>query len=269
MAAMALALIGLAPTLAAAGWYWRHGALEQWWFANFASILLRPPYPADQLAMRLLGIAAQLAPLLVGAALAWRVRGMGVAFAWLGAGGVAFLMVGTWFDHYALPLLAPLAAVAAPILGRSGRLAVATLGLMATIVLVETATRRDDGPGARRVAAAVAQHSGDGCPYVFIGDTITYLLARACVPTAYAFPNLLAYSTEQGATGINEAAEVRRILAARPPVIVTSDRQLAIWNRDSLAALRAALPDYRLVLKERRAGWNTLVYARRADRTAD
>ena len=46
-------------------------------------------------------------------------------------------------------------------------------------------------------------------------------------------------------------------------MIVTSDRRLAIWNRESLATLRAALPEYRLVLKQRRAGWHTLVYVRR------
>jgi hypothetical protein len=265
-AAVALALIGLAPTLAAAGWYAQAGAFEAWSFANFTSITLRPPYPADQLAMRLLGIAALLSPLLLAAALsrragdpAWR-----VALAWLLAAGVAFAMVGTWFDHYALPLLAPLAVVAAPALGRSARLLVAALAIPLTIVAVQAATRPDDGPGARRVAAAVAHHAGTECPYVFIGDTITYHLARTCIPTAHAFPNLLAYATEQGATGIDEAAEVRRILARRPPVIVTSDRRLAIWNRDSLAALKAALPAYRLVLRERRAGWNTLVYVRRS-----
>ena len=128
------------------------------------------------------------------------------------------------------------------------------------IAVVGGATRADDGPGARRVAAAVASHAHGGCPYVFIGDTITYHLAHACLPTPYAFPNMLAYATEQGATGIDEAAEVRRILAARPPVIVTSDRRLAIWNAESLAALKAVLPEYRLVLKERRSGWHTLVY---------
>jgi hypothetical protein len=264
---IALAAIGLAPTMAAGGWYWWHGGFEPWWFANFTSILLRPPYPVDQLVMRLLGIMAQLAPVLLAAGLAWR-RGRRhpswrVAAAWAGAAVVAFAMVGTWFDHYALPLLAPVAVIAAPALGRSTRLLVAALGLMATIATIAWATRRDDGPDARAVAALVARESRGECPYVFNGDTVTYLLARACTPTPYAFPNLLAYSTEQGATGIDEAAEVRRILARRPPVIVTTDRRLAIWNRESLAALRAVLPRYRLALRVRRSGWHTLVYVRR------
>ena len=266
-AAVVLAAIGLAPTLAAAGWYWRHGAFAAWWFANFTSITLRPPYPAGQLAMRLLGIAALTSPLLLAAALAWREARQApawrVAAGWLGAALIAFAMVGTWFDHYALPLLAPLCVVAAPALGRSTRLLVAALAIPATVGAVERVAMRDDGAGARAVAAVVARESRGGCPYVFIGDTVTYQLSRTCLPTAYAFPNLLAYSTEQGATGIDEAAEVRRILAARPPVIVTSDRRLAIWNRESLAALKAVLPAYRLILRERRSGWHTLVYVRR------
>ena len=259
--------VGLLPTVAAWGWYAAHGWGGRWWFANVTSIALRPGYPAGQLAMRLLGIGAQLAPLALAAAWSWRRRdtpGMSVAAGWLAAALLGFLSIGTWFDHYALPLLAPLAIVAAPALGRSTRALVATLGLMATVAAVERFALPDDGPGARRVAALVARESRGACPYVFIGDTITYQLAHACLPTPYAFPNLLAYATERGATGIDEAAEVRRVLAARPPVIVTSDRRLDIWNRDSLAALKAALPAYRLALGVPRAGWHTLVYVRRA-----
>ena len=255
--------LGLMPTLAAAGWYTAHGHAAAWWFANFTSIALRPGYPVDQLAMRLLGIGAQLAPLAVAAVIAWRERRgpvAAVALAWLAAALIGFLVIGTWFDHYALPLLAPLAIAAAPALGRRSRLLVAVLGLMGAIWAVERWSARDDGPGVRAVAAVVKRESGGTCPYVFIGDTITYLLADACTPTAYAFPNLLAYTTERGATGIDEAAEVRRVLARRPRVIVTSDRRLDIWNPASVAALRAVLPAYRLALRVPRAGWHTLVY---------
>jgi hypothetical protein len=259
--------LGLGPTVAVGAWYRAAGAWDAWWFANFASIALRPGYPADQLAMRLLGISAQLSPLALAAVLSWRMArtpARSIAFGWLAAALGGFAAIGTWFDHYALPLLAPLAICAAPALGRRLRLLVATLGLMGTIWAVGRITARDDAGGARGVAALVARESRAGCPYVFAGDTIAYYLARACLPTPYAFPNLLSYTTEQGATGIDEAAEVRRILAARPPVIVANDRRLEIWNPGSLAALRAVLPEYRLALKVRRAGWHMLVYVRRS-----
>ncbi len=273
IAAAALWLsLGLLPTLAVVGWYWRHGLFHTWWFANVTSIALRPGYPPGQLAMRLVGIAALLSPLIACAALSWRGRQRAgqvgystkLAFAWLLAATAGFVSIGTFFDHYALPLLVPLSICAAPTLARLARATVAMLCLALVVVGIERATAHDDAPGARAVAAVVRANVRGGCPYVFAGDPVTYLLARACTPTAYAFPNLLAYTTEQGATGVDEAAEVRRILASRPPVIVGTTRRLAIWNPGSLRAVRAALADdYRPVFSTPRAGWSTVVWLRR------
>jgi hypothetical protein len=271
-AALLWMVAGLAPTVAAGAYYWSLGstAFEAFWFANVDSIFLRSGYPADQLAMRLLGIVATLSPLILSAAMAWGWRTRTerreealVGFGWLAAAGGGFLMIGTFFDHYALPLVAPLAIVAARALGRSSRLLIATLALGLLLNVVERGIKNNDGRGAYAVAALVKANSDHGCPYVFIGDTITYELSGACLPTRYAFPNLLAYTTEQGATGIDEEAEARRVLAARPPVIVTSTRRLAIWNPGSLAALKAALPGYRVIYSVPRADYRTLVYLRR------
>lgn len=270
-AALVFAATGLAPTLAALVWYAAHGWLDAFWFANFASILLRPGYPLEQVVMRLLGITAQLLPLLAAAVLAWRDRPRAgidgqtrlIAFGWLIAAGAGFFAIGTFFDHYGLPLVAPLAIAAAPTLSRYGRMLALALVVPFGILLVERIVGHDDAPGARAVARLVAANSGGECPYVFRGDTVTYVLARVCVPTAYAFPNLLSLTTEQGATGVDEAGEVRRILATRPPVIVTSNRRLSIWNVGSLRAVKAALArDYRLVFTTRRLKDRTAVYLR-------
>lgn len=264
--------IGLAPTAAVVLAYRSLGepALAAWWFANVTSILLRPGYPAGELAMRLLGIAAQLSPLLLCAAIAWRRRRVrftgerAIAFAWLAAAIIGFAAIGTFFDHYALPLVAPLAVLAGIALGRLPRVLVGTLGLALLLLLVERAFIPDDGPGARAVASVVAKNARGGCPYVFIGDTVTYSLANACLPTPYAFPNFLAYTTEAGATGIDEAAELRRILATRPPLIVASTRRLGIWNPRTLPLLKAALrAGYRPVFSTPRAGYRTVVFLRR------
>jgi hypothetical protein len=273
-AGIAWILAGLAATLAAIASYASLGpaALHGFWFANFTSIGLRPGYPIDQIAMRLLGIVAQLSPLLISAALTWRsrphngVRGerVSIAFGWLSAALLGFLAIGTFFDHYGLPLITPLVIAAAPAFGRSSRAMIASLGLALMLFVIERAVRPDDATGARAVARVVAANSGHECPYVFIGDTITYHLANSCLPTRYAFPNLLAYATEQGATGIDEAAEVRRILARHPPVIVTSSRRLSIWDSESVVIVKAALArDYRPVFSTPRAGYRTVVYLRR------
>jgi hypothetical protein len=264
----ALLAFGLAPTLAAYAAYAQMGerARDAWWFANVTSILLRPGYPPQEILMRLLGIGAQLSPLILCAGVASRWRRTPeaqLAYGWVVAALLGFLAIGTFFDHYALPLIAPLAVASAKTFGRFPRAMVGALGLALLLVIVERTFVANDRAGARATAAVVARNSGGECPYVFIGDTITYHLAHACLPTPYAFPNMLAYATEQGATGIDEAGEVRRILDRRPPVIVVSTRQLAIWNRGSVDALKAALRSrYRVVFSTPRAGYRTVVYLR-------
>ncbi len=270
-AALLWIAVGLAPSLAALGWYTAHDLFATFWFANVTSIFLRPGYPLEQVVMRLLGILVQLLPLIAAAAITWHRRAhLGIdravarlAFGWLVAASLGFLAIGTFFDHYGLPLIASLAIAAAPALSRHAKLLAIALIVPFTILAVERVVRRDDAPGAYALARIVRANSGDECPYVFRGDTVTYLLARTCVPTPYAFPNLLSLSTEQGATGIDEAAEVRRILANRPPVIVTSTRRLSIWNVGSLRALKATLAsDYRLVFTTRRLKDRSAVYLR-------
>ncbi|OAN66016.1 hypothetical protein A7X12_14710 [Sphingomonas sp. TDK1] len=274
-AALLWALLGLTPTLAAIAWYHAQGpaAFASFWFSNFASVALRRGYPAAKIAGRLAGTTAQLSPFLVCAALSWRWHPrerraeLRVAFGWLAAALIGFAMIGAFFDHYALPLLVPFAIVAAPALGRSRQTLAASALAAALLFIVHGNIEPDDRATARaatRILAAHAGHVGQGCPYVFAGDSVLYLLAHACVPTAYAFPSTLAYEAEQGATGIDEAAEVRRIMATRPPVVVTMAPPLAPWNPHSLAVMAPLLArDYRLALNAPREESHLLVYVRR------
>ena len=272
VAALLWMMLGLAPTIIPVALYALRGpaAFQAFWFANFASFLLRSSYayPPDLIARRLLGITAQLLPFAICAMLTWRVRPRSEAtrlvFAWLIAALLGFAVLGTYFDHYALPLVAPLAIAAAPTFGRLPRTMIATLGAGALLFAIEALIRPSDTEGAYSIAHVVEANSGGECPYVFIGDSITYHLAHSCLPTAYAFPSTLAYAPEQGAAGIDAAAEVRRIIAKRPPVIVSGSRPLAAWNAQSLAIVSAALAaDYRPVFSAPRNDYRTIVYLRR------
>ena len=271
-AALLWIALGLAPTILPLALYAMRGpvAFEAFWFANFASFLLRSSYayPPDLIARRLLGISAQLLPFAICAVLTWRMRPRSeerrLAFAWLTAAVAGFAVLGTYFDHYALPLVAPLAIAAAPTFGRLPRAMVATLGTGALVFVIEALIRPSDTDGAYAVGHVVEANSGGECPYVFIGDSITYHLAHACLPTAYAFPSTLAYAPEQGAAGIDAAGEVRRVIAKRPPVIVSGSRPLAAWNVQSFAIVSAALArDYRPVFSAPRNDYRTIVYLRR------
>ncbi|MBB3881088.1 hypothetical protein [Sphingomonas pseudosanguinis] len=270
LAALTWIILALLPTLAVMAVYWQRGpaVFEAFWFANFASVTLRKGYPAAKIAGRLAGSWSQLSPFVLCAVLALRTRPwraeLGLAFGWLAAALIAYAMIGAFFDHYALPVLAPLTMIAATMLGRRRwaiPLLLATgLILFATRVL----TVPSDAAGARLVGRVVGVNSGHECPYVFAGDSVTYLLAGTCIPTARAFPSTLAYEPERGASGVDEVAEVRRILATRPPVIVTLDQPFATWNRATHALVEQAIArDYRLVLRVPREEGHSLVYLRR------
>lgn len=269
-AATIWAALGIAPTAAIIAFYHARGPVvfQAFWFSNFASVALRRGYPAAKIAARLAGTTAQLSPFIICTALAWRQRPRSselmLAFGWLGAALVGFAMIGAFFDHYALPLMVPLTMIAAPVLGRYRAVRAGLAVVCAALVAFHLSTERDDRASAFAVARVMAANDGPACPYVFAGDSILYHLARACVPTAYAFPSTLAYEPERGATGIDEAAEVRRIMRRRPPVVVTLDRPLAPWNADSEAIMIDALArDYRLVFAAPREGSRLLVYLRR------
>ncbi|MDB5678959.1 hypothetical protein [Sphingomonas bacterium] len=269
-AALIWAALGIAPTALVAAYYRSLGpaAFQSFWFANFASVSLRQGYPAAKIAARLAGTTTQLSPFIVCMIVAWRTRPRSaeaaLTFGWLAAALVAFAMIGAFFDHYALPLMVPLTMIAATVLGRSCVVLICTVAAGAALLVFHLATERDDRASAFAVARAMAANDGSQCPYVFAGDAILYHLAHSCLPTAYAFPSTLAYEPERGATGIDEAAEVRRILAGHPPVVVTLDHPLAPWNQDSEEPVSRALSrDYRLILSAPQEGGHLLVYLRR------
>jgi hypothetical protein len=263
-------LLGAAPTLGVVAVYATRPSADFAAFvaANFGSVLLKHGFPASKIAARLAGNTAQLSPLWL---CAGATIGRGgpparwIATGWLVAALIAFGMIGGFFDHYALPLVAPLAVLAAPTFARHPRALWIALAAGLAVFLVKLALRPDDARGARAVAAFVRVHTPPGeCPYVFAGDSITYLLARACTPTRYAFPSTLAYAAEQGATGIDEAAEVSRIMAKRPPVVVTLETPLTPWNPASLAVVIAALrAGYRPALRVPEYGTHVVVYLRK------
>lgn len=271
LAALAWMAMGLLPTLLVIGYFWMSApaAFDAFWFANFTSITLRRGYPAAKIIGRLAGIGGQLLPLIACAVFAWakgpKREGLTLTRIWLAFALVAFAMIGAFFDHYALPLVAPLALAAAPAFAMRRRAVVAVFAIGAGLFVFHAATNDpSEGDGIRRMARVMAAVDGRECPYVFAGDSSLYHLSGGCVPTPYAFPSSLAYEAERGAIGVDEAAEVARILARRPPAIVTLDDPFSPWNEATQGQMRRAVAsDYRLVLSVPREGRHELLYVRR------
>ena len=120
----------LLPTAAALAAYAAAGQSEAFVFANFVSIFRRSTEVSGSSSGRLARMAALLSPLALCAVLArWPRRAMGVAvrpggaaaqdfaLAWAAASALGVLVFGTYYDHYALPMLVPLSAAAAALFG--------------------------------------------------------------------------------------------------------------------------------------------------------
>jgi hypothetical protein len=122
--------LALAPTLAALAAYAAIDQAHAFLFANFTSVLERLPDGAPSW-RRLAKLSAALSPFVLcialdplraarrvdpAQALSRRVLGL-----WGGAAVAGFLVFGTWYDHYAGPLVAPLAVLSAPALASAVR----------------------------------------------------------------------------------------------------------------------------------------------------
>lgn len=280
------ATLGVAPTLAAWGWFALAGHGETFAFANFTSVFLRHGDPDAIVAgrlwktfgrIRLFGLCA-----IVGLLPAARDAGervvLGLARGWLLAALFAFAVFGTYFDHYALPLLPPLALAAARLFGR--RTALPPLGhwwrALAFVVLAYSASsitirdiwksKRDRGDGTQvRQMAALIRPRLTNCLYVYDGEPALYRLTGSCLPSRWPFPDHLNNQHEEGAVGIDALAETRRIMAGAPSVVVSSAMPQPSTNSRTWTFMQRTLArDYRVIGVWQVGGRPRVVYRRRA-----
>lgn len=252
-------MCALVPTALALAYYAHMGALRPFVFANFISMSgkhLAPDWPG------LGGIIAILTPLTLIALPGLRERDESLGFVKLLLlvaliGVVGFGAFGS--AHYGIPILLPLCILAAPRFTTPGRYvrsgAVATLGLfflLGQIVLARVEYLKGGTAAAAAVArAATPKH---GCIYVYDGYPALYELTHSCLPTRWSFPGHLSTQDEAypRALGVDPVAEVKRILATHPEVIVDDAPTFAGGNRATHALVaQAEAQDYRLVLRYR------------------
>lgn len=251
------AAIAAAPTLAVLVGYALAGHADAFVQANVLSIFGRRTDWADALA-QLGKEALALLPFALAILLAPRRlpladgKAPGAApalrfWACFALGG--FLLLPPWYDHYLGPVLVPLCVMAAPALawrapgGRwYGRLLLASGMLGATFAPAFQVVERG---GSREFAEAtreIARELRGRCLYVYEGDSALYRTTGACIPTRFAFPSHLNAMNEAGALGIDPAAEVRRIMASRPGVVVMAESgRPNLPNLRTRALMRRAL----------------------------
>lgn len=235
--AAALAATALAPTLAAMLVYAGLGHFQAFWFANFVSIFGRGAADPTELHGRIHQIVLHVAPFAACMAVAaWELRRPATTqerrwrllmAGWVIAGFVGFLSVGQLFFHYLLPLMVPMAVAAAPAFRRGAvgaTLAGALLWLpLANLAYPDIGTTRYFQQRIGALQALIPPQVDRGCMELLGGPPILYHLTGACFATPYIFPGHLISRTEAGAIGVDPKAELARMLARRPLVLVIDD----------------------------------------------
>ena len=238
-----LAAVALIPTALAWGYYQAIGQGPAFLYANFQSIAQRRGDPIGEQLGNLFKIVLITSPLFAAAILAlprghWDgIRGW--LFAWLVAAVLGLLVFGSWFDHYALPVLVPLSICAAGFVDDPRRparivpivLLMAFLGGEATVIT----KRLNRGSPAQFAQVAAAIGRGPGCLYVYSGDPMLYPMSGRCRLSPYVFPSHLGRKRERGAIGVDQQAEIERILSLKPAVVVL--RTPYFGERSELRAL--------------------------------
>lgn len=250
-AAALFALLGLLPTLAAAAYYASRGALNAFLFANFLSIGLRAPMPAHYALAKQVIYILPLALLAAGGLLYARRPPVAwwLALGWLIAASLGLFMGTTIYPYYYAALVPAAILVALPMLERANRLGPLLLGgILVWLLAVANPPKRFADTARERAAleqltALARPHVGaqDHCLFVHDGPVALYRLTSSCLPTRLIYPDHLNNALEARALPAAPAAEVARILANRPGVIITSPQPVTVANPQTAALVRAEL----------------------------
>jgi hypothetical protein len=228
-----LVVVAMVPTFLAWGAYAALGHGDAWFYANFGSILDRNSDPAPELVRAFLKIALMLAPLLIVSGLSHRVPAQeeserpirALMFGWLIASVFGLIVFGTWFNHYALPVMLPACLCCAGFLGSrpTGSRVVAPLLLLVAGVGGEYTVwsakwHRGDARQLDTLVQAIGH--GPGCLYVYSSNSSLYSQTGRCTATAWVYPSHLSRERENGAIGTDQIAEIGRIFQKRPEIVV-------------------------------------------------
>ncbi|WP_293990415.1 hypothetical protein [Sphingomonas sp.] len=266
-----LALVALVPTALAWGYYASIGHGPEFLYANFQSIAARQPDPIGEQLGNLFKIVLITSPLAAAAILAW-LRGTdrggirGWLFAWLLAAVLGLLVFGSWFDHYALPVLVPLCICVAGFADdprRSPKIATVVLLIAFLVGEATVVVKRLNRGGPAQFARVIdAIGHGPGCLYVYSGDPMLYPMSGRCRLSRYVFPSHLGRKRERGAIGVDQQAEIERILALKPAVVVL--RTPYFGERSELRALviMRMAKEYRLAAQVPLGGDSMSVFKR-------
>ena len=228
--ATGMALAGAAPMLAFTAFFGAAGHMAEFWHA-MVTANLRKSYVADDLPVRLRAFVTIFAPAWLPALAALAVKaGDGkqpVAFlaGWTLAALGGVVMIPNFYEHYLLPLCLPACILAARFLGWrtfGPAFCLFAVAFMAMAGPALNLNRRD----ASREAMARLEHdirARDPHPrlFVYAGPVDLYRQFAVYPPSPLYYPTHLNFASEIDVSHLSTRAELLRILAWRPSVVLT------------------------------------------------
>lgn len=221
------ALTGAAPTLLIALGYAMSGHWSEYWQAMTGANLSAERWDSYSAQIRFRLMLFALAPVLALAAFGWLdLKGEARRFVglWIFAAMIALAAFPYFHSHYALPLLVPLCVAAGPFLSRKWVGPLVLLGLCA--LAFTRAPPIDRAHTGRSIAAmemlagTIRAHGSERGLFVYEGPPFLYTLTKRLFPSPLAFPAHLYHSIERDVSHLSTLAEVQRVAAARPGVVV-------------------------------------------------
>lgn len=225
----------LLPTLLVLGFYAAIGRAQPFLYANFLSILQRGSDPWSEQAHNGLVAIGILAPLVlltlagVARAQAWEIaHRRHFLYAWLAAAILGLAVFGSWFNHYTLPVMLPAGVGAAGAFARRGELGRILRAVSLPLLVLAFAAgqkiclaeRVHRGTRAEFAAVAQAVGRGPGSLYVYSGSPMLYTVTGRPALTPYLMPAHLLLDRETGAIGVDQHAEIIRVLRRHPDIVV-------------------------------------------------
>ncbi|HEX8301821.1 hypothetical protein [Sphingomonas sp.] len=231
--ALVYGLLAWLPTIAAWLAYVAIGHGDAWFYANFGSIFDRQGDPFWVQVRSLLKIAAILAIPLIVSGLSRHIPANDdnephvrhLLFGWLIASVTGLIVFGSWFNHYALPVMVPSSLCCAGYVGSTdfgrrllGPAMILTALIGGTLAAWDAKLRRGNATQLEALAAGIGK--GAGCMFVHSGDPILYSYTGRCAVTPWIFPSHLSRERENGALGVDQLAELDRVFAKKPEIVV-------------------------------------------------
>ena len=260
--------IALTPTALAFLCYVVIGQVDAFVYANFLSIFdrasLLPSY-RDWLLFYIILAGGPLAAVALAGTVKSLVRSTAnredrlFLYGWAIFALIGLVSIGNFYDHYALPVIAPLAILAAPLF-ETFLLSYALIFLVIAWVgsfynPLDYGTKMRSQVAITELTALASPYLKHGCMFIFDGPSILYAKTNACLLTRFVYPDHLANAVEQNAIGADTATEMKRILALSPAVIVTASRPvIPVWNSTTVRLVDAALKSDYVRLADRLGG---------------